>query len=262
MFVFFGCNDDSSSNNTSIKNTSAYASVNDVPISKQEFDLFAQAKRASQPDTNFSDRSIIDEMIETEILRQEAIKQEINEGADIKEKIKRQENNILINALLTEKFANLRFSDDELKVEYERLTSSSDTNEYKARHILLQSNDDAVAVIEELRSGASFVDLAKEKSQGPSASNGGDLGWFKANTMVPEFAQAVQSMEKGSYSTTPVQTQFGWHVILLEDIRKLEQPKFEDVKQDIQRTLTRRAIEGYVDELEIDATIVLPDDLE
>ena len=265
LYILQGCNKDSSNDSPSDTTTEGgevYASVNDVVISKQEFDQFAQAKRASQPESNFSDRAIIDEMIATEILRQEAIKQGINDRAAVKEQIKRQENNILINALLTEKFAKLSFTDDELKAEYDRINSMSDSSEYKARHILLQTEDDAVAVIDELNGGADFIELAKQKSQGPSAPNGGDLGWFKADTMVPEFAQAVQTMKKGAYSTSPVQTQFGWHVILLEDTRKVEQAAFEDVKQEIQRALTRKSIEQYVDELQKNATIVLPEELE
>ena len=265
-FIIQGCNEnaseDSSSDSTTAQSSDAYASVNDVVISKQEFDNFAQAKRASQPEGNFSDRAIIDEMVATEILRQEAIKQGLSDRIEIKEQIKRQETNILINALLTEKFANLSFTEEELKSEYNRLTSMNDTSEYKARHILLQTENEAVAAIEELKGGADFIELAKQKSQGPSAPNGGDLGWFKANTMVPEFAEAVQTMEKGAYSTVPVQTQFGWHVILLEDTRKVEQPTFEDVKQDIQRSLTRKTIEEYVDELQNNSTIVLPEELE
>lgn len=257
-----GCNNDSPSNSLNAENGDAYASINGIAISKQEFDQFAQAKRASQPDVNFSDKAIIDEMVATEILRQEAIKQNINQRTEIKEQIKIQENNILINALLTEKFASLSFTDDELKAEYDRLTNSSDASEYKARHILLQSENDAVNIINELKSGADFIELAKQKSQGPSAPDGGDLGWFNATTMVPEFAHTVQNMEKGSYSSTPVQTQFGWHVILLEDTRMVEQPSFEDVKQEIQRTLTRKAIEDYVDELQSSSTIVLPEELD
>ena len=131
-FIIQGCNenasDDSSSDSTTAQSSDAYASVNDVVISKQEFDNFAQAKRASQPEGDFSDRAIIDEMVATEILRQEAIKQGINDRAEIKEQIKRQENNILINALLTEKFANLSFTEEELKSEYSRLTSMNDSS--------------------------------------------------------------------------------------------------------------------------------------
>ncbi len=264
LTALYGCKGDSnsepaSSTDKTTDNSGEFAKVNDVSISNNDFEQFAKAKRASQPEATFSDTEILDELIATELLKQEAINQGIAERAEIIEQIKRQESNILINTLMTEKFATLNFSDEELKTEYDRLISLNDTSEYKASHILLQTEDDAKAVIEELKNGADFTELAKQKSQGPSAPNGGDLGWFKADTMVPPFAQAIQAMEKGTYSSNPVQTRFGWHVILLEDKRTTEQPTFEDVKQDVQRALTRNKIEEYVDELQNKATIIRSD---
>jgi peptidyl-prolyl cis-trans isomerase C len=161
---------------------------------------------------------------------------------------------------MTEKFADLSFTDDQLKAEYDRLIGLTDASEYKARHVLLQTEEEAKVVIEELKGGANFEELAKAKSQGPSAPNGGDLGWFKAETMVPAFAEAVKVMEKGAYSSEAVNTRFGWHVILLEDKRTTEQPSFEDVKQNVQQSLTRKEIESYVDELEGKATITRSDE--
>ena len=237
-----------------------YARVNDVVISNDDYAAFAKAKRESQPEANFSDKAITDEMIATEILRQEAINTGISSRPDIIEQIKRQESNILINTLMTEQFADLKFTDEELKAEFDRLIALNDSSEYKARHILLQTEEEAKVVIEELNGGANFEELAKAKSQGPSAPNGGDLGWFKAETMVPAFAEAVKVMEKTAYSTEAVNTRFGWHVILLEDKRTTEQPAFEDVKQNVQQSLTRQKIESYVDELEGKATIVRSDE--
>jgi peptidyl-prolyl cis-trans isomerase C len=241
-------------------NSGEYARVNDVIITNNEFEAYAKAKRASQPEGNFSDKAITDEMIATEILRQEAINIGIDKRPEIIEQIKRQESNILINTLMTEKFADLSFTEEELESEYDRLLGLSDFNEYKARHILLQTEDDAKVVIEELKAGANFEELAKEKSQGPSAPNGGDLGWFKAETMVPPFSAAVRKMEKGSYTPEAVKTRFGWHVILLEDKRTTEQPKYEDVKQNLQQSLTRQKIEKYVEELEAKSTITRSDE--
>ena len=243
-----------------IDDSGEYARVNDISISNNDFIEYAKAKRASQPEQNFTDKAITDEMIATEILRQEAINTGISQRPDIMEQIKRQESNILINTLMTEKFADLEFTEDELKAEYDRLIGLNDTSEYKARHILLQTEDEAKAVIEELNGGANFEELAKIKSQGPSAPNGGDLGWFKAETMVPAFSEAVKKMEKGNYSTEGVNTRFGWHVILLEDKRTTEQPAFENVKQNVQQSLTRKKIEAYVDELEAKATIIRSDE--
>ena len=259
----YGCKGEEaseSSDTMTADDSGEFAKINDEVITNNEYQAYAKAKRASQPEANFSDKVIADELIATELLRQEAVKAGIADRPEIIEQIKRQESNILINTLMTEKFADLSFTEEELKAEYDRLLSLSDFNEYKARHILLQSEEDANVVIEELKAGANFEELARAKSQGPSAPNGGDLGWFKAETMVPAFAKAVREMEKGVYSTAAVNTRFGWHVILLEDKRTTEQPKFEDVKQNIQQNLTRQTVEKYVDELEANATITRSDE--
>lgn len=259
--LLFGCKGEEAPKMSAASDDSGeYARVNDVVISNNDFAEFAKAKRESQPEQTFTDNAITDEMIATEILRQEALNAGIGKRPEIVEQIKRQESNILINTLMTEKFADLKFSDEELKAEYDRLIGLNDASEYKARHILLQTEEEAKVVIGELKGGANFEELAKTKSQGPSAPNGGDLGWFKAETMVPAFAEAVGKMEKGAYSTEGVNTRFGWHVILLEDKRTTEQPAFDDVKQNVQQSLTRQTIESYVDELEGKATIVRSDE--
>ncbi|MGH1538131.1 MAG: peptidylprolyl isomerase [Gammaproteobacteria bacterium] len=260
--LLHGCKgEEAPKNNVATDDSGEFARVNDVSISNNDFEQFAKAKRESQPEQTFTDKAITDEMIATEILRQEAISAGIPQRPEIMEQLKRQESNVLINALMTEKFADLKFTDDELKAEYDRLLGLNDTSEYKARHILLQTEDDAKAVIAELNAGGDFEELAKAKSQGPSATSGGDLGWFKAETMVPAFADAVKVMDKGTYSAEGVNTRFGWHVILLEDKRSTEQPAFEDVKQNVQQSLTRQKIESYVDELEAKATITRSDEV-
>ncbi len=259
--LLFGCKgEEAPKMSVASDDSGEYARVNDVVISNNDFAEFAKAKRESQPEQTFTDNAITDEMIATEILRQEALNAGIGKRPEIVEQIKRQESNILINTLMTEKFADLKFSDEELKAEYDRLIGLNDASEYKARHILLQTEEEAKVVIGELKGGANFEELAKTKSQGPSAPNGGDLGWFKAETMVPAFAEAVGKMEKGAYSTEGVNTRFGWHVILLEDKRTTEQPAFDDVKQNVQQSLTRQTIESYVDEREGKATIVRSDE--
>ena len=265
LYLFYGCQgesnpDDMAENSAMVDDSGEFVKVNDVVITNNDYEQFAKMKRVSQSDTNLSEEDIIDEMIIIEVLRQEAIKQGIADRAEIIAQFKHQENSILINALISGKFSDLTFTDDELKTEY-TLLAGPDTNEFKARHILLQSEDDANAVIEELEVGGNYIELAKQKSLAPSAASGGDLGWFKAETMVPPFAQAVQSMQKGSYTQNPVQTRFGWHVILLEDKRMLDRPAFEDIKQDVQRALTQHTIEKYIDRLEDDATIVRPDSI-
>ena len=133
--------------------------------------------------------------------------------------------------------------------------SNSESREFKARHILLKTEDEAIAVIDALRNGGDFVALAKERSTGPSGPNGGDLGWFQASRMVPPFANAVKLMNKGDVSVTPVQTDFGFHVIKLEDTRELEKPTFESKRDELQQSLIREAINSYIQEVQSAATI-------
>jgi peptidyl-prolyl cis-trans isomerase C len=121
--------------------------------------------------------------------------------------------------------------------------------EYKARHILVDSADEAAAVIAELQQGKEFVALAQERSGGPTGPNGGDLGWFSADSMVLPVAQAVQSMQVGSFSTEPVQTDFGYHVLLLEDTRAREAPSLESVREELKNAVDRNKIQELVNSL-------------
>ena len=137
----------------------------------------------------------------------------------------------------------------EIKKVYKEKVAGANNQEFKARHILLKTEDEAKTVIAKLDTGTDFVELAKEKSTGPSAKSGGDLGWFAPGRMVPPFARAVAEMKKGNHSKTPVKTQFGWHVIKLEDSRKMESPKYDDVKKQIADSLNNQRVQEYVKKL-------------
>ena len=121
--------------------------------------------------------------------------------------------------------------------------------EFKARHILLQSEDEAAAVIKELDGGADFATLASERSTGPSKSVGGDLGWFESDQMVAEFSLATSELKDGAYSKTPVKTQFGWHVILREESRELPPTDFETLRPELEKQLQRQQIAKAIDEI-------------
>lgn len=127
--------------------------------------------------------------------------------------------------------------------------------EYKARHILVKEEGEARDLIAKLNDGGDFSALATEHSTGPTGPNGGDLGWFSAETMVEPFAKAVESMDKGSYTKEPVQTQFGWHVILLEDVREPSPPPLADVRDQLEVGLKQAALETYVNDLREKAQI-------
>ena len=121
--------------------------------------------------------------------------------------------------------------------------------DFKARHILVETQGEATDVIAQLDGGANFEELAKEKSTGPSGPNGGDLGWFSPNQMVAPFSNAVQQLEDGQYSPVPVQTQFGWHVILREDSRDSVPPTFDSVRDELQRQVQNEKFQAHLNTL-------------
>jgi len=255
VFTLTACNEDTSSpttnNAASVPADQIAATVNNTVISKDDLLQFKTLKGNPQvPDDN-----ILDEMIATELLREEAIKAGIADKKDVRFQIRLQESELLARLLMREKFGSISFTEDELKAAYDTEMNNSENREFKARHILLKTEDEAKAVIEALRNGGDFVALAKERSTGPSGPNGGDLGWFQASRMVPPFASAVKLMNKGDVSVTPVQTDFGFHVIKLDDTRDLEKPSFESKRDELQQSLIREAINGYIQEVQSAATI-------
>tara|TARA_R110002096_G_scaffold181150_7_gene358676 strand:- start:1350 stop:2162 length:813 start_codon:yes stop_codon:yes gene_type:complete len=255
VFTLAACNEETSStsdNSTaSIPADQVAAKVNNTVISKDDLNSFKKLKGNPQ----VSDDQILDEMIATELLREEAIKAGIADKEEVRYQLRLQESEILARLLMREKFGSIEFSEEELKAAYDAQMSNSESREFKARHILLKTEDEAIAVIDALRNGGDFVALAKERSTGPSGPNGGDLGWFQASRMVPPFANAVKLMNKGDVSVTPVQTDFGFHVIKLEDTRELEKPTFESKRDELQQSLIREAINSYIQEVQSAATI-------
>jgi len=148
-------------------------------------------------------------------------------------------------------------TDDAIEAKYEEFIKTNEPEpQVHARHILLESEEDAKAIIAELDDGADFAELAKEKSTGPSGPNGGDLGFFNRADMVAPFAEAAFSMEPGTYSSEPVQTQFGWHVIKVEEKKEGTQPSLDEVRQQLMAEISRDAFNALVEDLRSDAEIV------
>lgn len=165
-----------------------------------------------------------------------------------------QERSILAQAVATEIIGAIVISEEELLAEYGEKLEQSPPLEFKARHILVQSQGEAIEIIGQLDDGADFQELAKEKSTGPSGPNGGDLGWFAPNQMVAPFATAVAAMEDGAYSSEPVQTQFGWHVILREESRESVPPTFEASRAEVEAAIQQRKFQARLAELRDAAT--------
>jgi peptidyl-prolyl cis-trans isomerase C len=235
------------------------AVVNGKPISQKTYDFYLRQLQAERPNANLAGNRqlIINELVNRELLYQDAVKKKLDKDPEVAFALEQLRMNTMIQANVGKIAGGMNITDDMLKKEYDEKIAKADISEYKARHILLKTEDDAKAVIKELDNGAVFSDVAKAKSTGPTGPDGGDLGWFKAGQMVPSFAQALTQMQKGTYSKQPVQTQFGWHVILLEDTRKATPPKFEDVKPQLANMMRGQQINAYIENLRKSAKVDL-----
>lgn len=198
---------------------------------------------------------IVNELVSRELVYQDALKQKLDQRADVVAELDQVRVKILLNAAVREAMLANPVTEEEMKKEYQAQLPKMQQQEYKARHILVQTEEEAKTLITALERGADFSTLANEKSLDSSAQNGGDLGWFPADQMVEPFANAVRSMQKGSYSKTPVQTQFGWHVIALDDTRQGQAPDYESIKPQLQNFLQQRHIAAYLDKLRSGAKV-------
>jgi len=196
------------------------------------------------PDVLF--QGILDQLVQQAVL-EKSFQGEVPKRVDL---TLENERRALIAGEAVDDFLAGAVTEDEIEAAYsEKYSSAEPEVEYRAAHILVETEDEAKKLIEELDNGADFAELAKEHSTGPSGPNGGDLGWFGKGMMVPEFETAVAEMEPGAHSATPVKTQFGWHVIMLNETREKSAPKLEEVRDEIVNELQRVAVEAHIDEL-------------
>lgn len=178
------------------------------------------------------------------------------EDEEVKARVEALERRVIAETYL-DRALDDALTEDAIKAKYDAFIATNEPeNQVHARHILLESEEDAKAVIAELDDGADFVELAKEKSTGPSGPNGGDLGFFSRGDMVAPFADAAFSMDAGTYSKEPVQTQFGWHVILVEEVKEGTQPTLEEIRPQLAAEVTGEAIDKIITALREKADIV------
>ncbi len=229
----------------------AVASVNGQFISKADLkaleDDIAQRSHGQQ---NFPKAQLIDELVQRELLVQAATTKQLQETPDVKTQLEMARRSLLAQALIKDFLATNPITDADLKVEYDKQVGGQDKAEFKARHILVKTEDEAKKIIAELDQGKDFADLAKKHTQDPSGKeSGGDLGWFSAKQMVAPFSEALVLLEKGKYSKTPVKTQFGYHIILREDSREQTPPPFDSVKEQIRPMVQRAKVEAMLKDL-------------
>jgi peptidyl-prolyl cis-trans isomerase C len=227
-------------------------------ITQSVVDVYITQRKARQPTSDAGDRNaIIEELVSLELMRQEGLSKGLDSQPEITATLDQQQRTILAGAAINNFIQNNPVSDEQLRQLYDTQIGVPST-EYNARHILVETKEVAEQVIGLLDSGSDFAELAKEKSTGPTGKNGGSLGWFSSQQMVAPFSAAVATMEKGSYSKEPVQTQFGWHVILLEDSRESTPPPFEDVKDRLKMAVTNQQLQQHIQQVRESAQVEIP----
>jgi len=225
--------------------------VNGVTIPQARLDMMNKELTASgQPDTAERQKAVREELINREVLVQAAQKRGLDKNADVMAQVDMARQAVLVRALFESEVKANPITDLDLQKQYEDFKKSMGENEYKIRHILVDKEDDAKAIIAELGKGADFAKVAKEKSKDPgSKDNGGDLDWGPSARYVKPFADAVTSMKKGQLTTAPVKTDFGYHVIRLEDVRPLKVPGFDELKEQFRQRAQQQQIQKLVLEL-------------
>jgi len=199
--------------------------------------------------------NLIDSIVDGYLAAQYATENKYQDTEEFKDEMKRIERQVLQRMALTREI-NANVTDDAIKVRFEKFSKTTGgKEEVHARHILVKTEDEAKAIIAELDKGADFVELAKKKSTGPSGASGGDLGFFGHGQMVPAFEKAAFELEKGAYTPNAVKTQFGFHIIKLEDRRKSAPPTFKESEQRMRAELTQEVATAFIEKLRKSAKI-------
>lgn len=210
------------------------AVVNNKPIPKAKADeMVAQAVKQGQQNTPELQNAVRDQLITREVLMQEAAKQGLINNPDVQQQIEQARQQVLIGAMANDYFKNNPPTDDEVKQQYDTLVKEMGSKEYHVRHILVEKEAEAKAIITKLKAGAKFDDLAKGTKDTGSADKGGDLDWAQPSMFVKEFSDAMVKLPKGKFTEVPVKSQFGYHVIRVDDIRDLKVPSFVEAKPQI-----------------------------
>jgi len=204
----------------------------------------------SRGQKNISQKQLSQKIIQRALLVREAKKKKLDQSAEVEKQLIEMKKTLLTQVAVEDFIKANPVSDADLKAEYEKqVGSKAGGTEFKARHILLKTEDEAKAVIAELDKGGDFVELAKNKSTGPSKSKGGDLGWFTTKQMIAPFSEAVAKLENSSYTKAAVKTQYGWHVIIREDSRQQTPMPFEDVKEKLEQMIQSQKLKTYLKSL-------------
>ncbi|MBI3283513.1 MAG: peptidylprolyl isomerase [Burkholderiales bacterium] len=258
LLALSACTSKDASKTAAASQGAVAATVNGSAIYQKQVDMIIKQQAAQgMPDNAESRKMVIDNLAMQTIVAQEAAKKGLDKSPEIADQLEMTRLSILANAFVQDYLKTNSVSDAMLTAEYDKFKTQAAGTEYQARHILLAKEDEAKDIIAKLKKDVKAFDaLAKAKSQDPgSKGKGGDLGWFDPRGMVPEFGAAVAKLEKGHFSEEPVKTQYGYHVIMLEDSRAKEAPTLEQVKPGLTQQLQQQNLKKMLDEMKAKAKI-------
>ena len=227
------------------------AVVNGKPVPSARLNaLKQQIERSGRPVTDDMLGQLKEELVAREIFMQEARKRGLDASEDYKNQLELARQTILIRELFADFQKKNAVTDAEIQAEYDKFVAANGGKEYRARHILVEPEDQAKALIAEIKKGGKFEELAKKNSKDPgSGANGGDLDWAGASSYVAEFSDAMVKLGKGEMSETPVKSQFGWHIIRVDDVRDAQLPKLDEVKPQISQQLQQQKMGQFQEDL-------------
>ena len=233
------------------------AIVNGKAVPKERVEVLKQqVERSGRPVTPEMEGQIKDEVIAREVFMQEAQKRGLEATAEHKTQMELARQTILIRELFADYQKKSPVTDAEIQAEYDKFVAANGGKEYKASHILVAEEDEAKAIIASIKKGAKFADIAKKQSKDPgSGAKGGDLDWANPSSYVAEFTEALIKLDKGKMTQTPVKSQFGWHVIRLDDMREAQMPKLDEVKPQIAQQLQQQKLAKFQEDLRAKAKV-------
>lgn len=242
----------------------AVARLNGKPVSAKQFALFLREKGVDPvglKDQTERYTGLLRELITMQLMAQDAVSLGLDQDPVFKEEMAYARTKALLQAALRYRLADAAPNDEALMADYDKMTAENEALEYKAAHILVKTEEEAKELIAKASAGEDFAELAKQHSTGPSGPRGGDLGWFADGRMVKPFSDAVKQMSKGDISSTPVKTQFGWHIIQLNDTRPAAVEAFDQFKLKQVAAAQREAATRYISDLMGKADVQIPNAL-
>lgn len=259
-----GCNQEKAADNAAptttaapaVSKADAIAEVNGQYIPKSALDTLEKEIAERAHGQTFPKEKLVEELVQRELLIQDAQQKQLDKSPEFIAQLDAAKNALLTQASLQNFIKANPVTDEELKAEYDSKVAAEKGLEFKARHILVKTEDEAKKLIAELDKGADFAKLANKHSlDAKESQNGGDLGWFSPAQMVAPFSEAVAALEKGKYTKEPVKTQFGYHVILKEDSRPITPPPLEAVKEQLAPFMQRKKVQGMIESLRKQAKV-------